>query len=88
MSEFMQLSNDVALDDPWPRTDLDVRDRSLVTSAALAAMGDHLDAHLSRGIEGGLHPRADCRGVDASRLLHRLAREDEAFTSVSKTLAK
>ena len=54
--KFVQLTNDVVFDDLWRRPDLTVRDRSLVTIAALAAMGDdgQLDFYLRRGLESGL----------------------------------
>ncbi len=38
--KFAQLTNDVVFDNLWRRPDLSLRDRSLVTIAALAAMGD------------------------------------------------
>jgi 4-carboxymuconolactone decarboxylase len=54
--KFAQLTNDVVFDDLWRRPDLSPRDRSLVTLAALAAMGDddQLDGYLRRGVETGL----------------------------------
>jgi 4-carboxymuconolactone decarboxylase len=54
--KFVQLTNDVVFDDLWRRSDLSLRDRSLVTIAALAAMGDdhQLDVYLHRAIESGL----------------------------------
>jgi 4-carboxymuconolactone decarboxylase len=54
--KFAQLTNDVVFDDLWRRPDLSPRDRSLVTIAALAAMGDddQLDLYLRRGVESGL----------------------------------
>ena len=54
--KFVQLTNDVVFDDLWRRSDLSLRDRSLVTIAALAAMGDddQLDIYLRRGVESGL----------------------------------
>jgi 4-carboxymuconolactone decarboxylase len=54
--KFVQLTNDVVFDDLWRRSDLSLRDRSLVTIAALAAMGDddQLDVYLRRGVESGL----------------------------------
>jgi 4-carboxymuconolactone decarboxylase len=54
--KFAQLTNDVVFDDLWRRPDLSPRDRSLVTIAALAAMGDdaQLDGYLRRGVESGL----------------------------------
>jgi 4-carboxymuconolactone decarboxylase len=54
--KFVQLTNDVVFDDLWRRSDLSLRERSLVTIAALAAMGDddQLDVYLHRAIESGL----------------------------------
>jgi 4-carboxymuconolactone decarboxylase len=54
--KFVRLTNDVVFDDLWRRADLSVRDRSLVTIAALAAMGDddQLDVYVRRGLESGL----------------------------------
>ena len=54
--KFAELTNDVVFDDLWRRSDLTPRDRSLVTIAALAAMGDddQLDLYLRRGVESGL----------------------------------
>ena len=54
--KFAQLTNDVVFNDLWRRPDLGVRDRSLVTLAALAAMGDDelLDPYLRRAVESGL----------------------------------
>jgi 4-carboxymuconolactone decarboxylase len=53
---FARLTNTVLLGDLWRRSDLTVRDRSLVTIAALAAMGeaDQLAPYVNRGIEAGL----------------------------------
>jgi 4-carboxymuconolactone decarboxylase len=50
------LTNKVVFDDVWRRPDVTARDRSLVTIAALAAMGDddQLDVYLRRGVESGL----------------------------------
>ena len=54
--KFVQLTNDVVFGDLWRRSDLSLRDRSLATIAALAAMGDddQLDIYLRRGLESGL----------------------------------
>lgn len=54
--KFTELTNDVVFDDLWRRSDLSLRDRSLVTIAALAASGDddELDLYLRRGLESGL----------------------------------
>jgi len=54
--KFTELTNNVVFDDLWRRADLSVRDRSLVTLAALAGMGDddQLDFYLRRAVESGL----------------------------------
>jgi 4-carboxymuconolactone decarboxylase len=54
--KFAQLTNDVVFGKLWLRSDLSLRDRSLVTIAALAAMGDddQLDLYLRRGLESCL----------------------------------
>lgn len=53
---FDDLTRRVVADDLWRRSDLSVRDRSLVTIAALAAMGDAdlLEPYLRRGVAAGL----------------------------------
>ena len=54
--KFAQLTTDVVFDDVWRRSDLPLRDRSLVTITALAAMGDNdqLEFYLRRGLDSGL----------------------------------
>lgn len=54
--KFVQLTDDVVFGDLWRRTDLSVRDRSLVTIVALAGMGDadQLGPYPRRGVESGL----------------------------------
>jgi 4-carboxymuconolactone decarboxylase len=54
--KFVELTNDVVFETLWRQPELSVRDRSLVTIAALAATGDddQLDVYLRRGIESGL----------------------------------
>ena len=54
--KLVQLTNDVVFGDLWRRSDLTLRDRSLVTIAAVAAIGDddQLDFYLRRGLESGL----------------------------------
>ncbi|MEI1250405.1 carboxymuconolactone decarboxylase family protein [Rhizobium aouanii] len=54
--KFADLTNRVVFGDLWLRSDLSVRDRSLVTIAALAGMGDAdlLEPYLRRGVEAGL----------------------------------
>lgn len=56
--KFAQLTDDVVFAGLWRRTDLSLRDRSLVTIAALAAGSDHdqLGLHVRRGLTNGLAP--------------------------------
>jgi 4-carboxymuconolactone decarboxylase len=53
---FAELSDRIVFGDLWRRSDLTVRDRSLVTIAALAAIGEAelLDPYVRRGVEAGL----------------------------------
>lgn len=54
--KFTDLTNRVVFGDLWTRSDLSVRDRSLVTIAALTATDDIdlLEPYLRRGVEAGL----------------------------------
>jgi 4-carboxymuconolactone decarboxylase len=88
--KFVQLTNDVVFDNLWRRPDLTLRDRSLVTIAALAAMGDddRLDFYLRRGLESGL-----TRGQITEALTHVAfyagwTRATKAMTAVTRTLRK
>ena len=88
--KFVQLTNDVVFDDLWRRPDLSVRDRSLVTIAALAAMGDdeQLDFYLRRGLESGL-----TRGQITEALTHLgfyagWPKATKAIAAVARTLGK
>jgi 4-carboxymuconolactone decarboxylase len=86
--KFVQLTNTVVVADLWRRTDLSVRDRSLVTVAALAAMGDEdqLDYYLRRAIDSGLTRAQLAEGLThlafyagwpkATRALEALARTE------------
>ena len=76
----MQLTNDVVFDDLWRRPDLSVRDRSLVTIAALAAMGDddQLDFYLRRGLESGLSRAQIAEGLTHLGVLCGLAEGDQS----------
>lgn len=77
--KFAQLTKDVVFDDLWRRTDLAPADRSLVTIAALAAMGDSEQTRVLRPSRARrwLDARADC-GSDYSRgLLRRVGQGDE-----------
>ncbi len=55
-SKFSALTTDVIFGDLWKRSDLSLRDRSLVTIATLAAGGDtgQLGEHVRRGLDNGL----------------------------------
>jgi 4-carboxymuconolactone decarboxylase len=88
--KFAQLTNDVVFNDLWRRTDLGVRDRSLVTIAALAALGedDQLDFYLRRALENGL-----TRGEITEALTHLgfyagWPRATKAMTVVTRLLGK
>jgi 4-carboxymuconolactone decarboxylase len=56
--KFVELTNALVFDDLWRRPDLSARDRSLVTLAALAAMGDdaQFELYVRRSLESGLTP--------------------------------
>jgi 4-carboxymuconolactone decarboxylase len=88
--KFVQLTNDVVFGDLWRRSDLNLRDRSLVTIAALAAMGDddQLDVYLRRGLESGL-----TRGQISEALTHLAfyagwPKATKALTALIRTLGK
>jgi alkylhydroperoxidase/carboxymuconolactone decarboxylase family protein YurZ len=79
-----------SIDQPAATIDLSVRDRSLVTIAALAAMGDddQLDLYLGRAIESGL-----TRAQIAEALTHRAfyagwPKATKAMTAVTRSLGK
>ena len=88
--KFAQLTNEVVLDDLWRRGDLSVRDRSLVTIAALAGMGedDQLEPYVRRGLESGL------TGAQITEALTHLGfyagwpRATKALTAVTRSLSK
>jgi 4-carboxymuconolactone decarboxylase len=50
------LTDDVLFEDVWNRPELNARDRSLITVAALITSGDaaQLEFHLGRAIENGV----------------------------------
>lgn len=54
--KLAELTDDVLFDDVWNRPELPARDRSLITVAVLAAMGntDQLGFHLGRAVENGV----------------------------------
>ena len=87
--KFVQLTNDVVFDDLWRRSDLSVRDRSLVTIAALAAMGDddQLDVYMRRGIESGL-TRVRSRGLTHLAFYAGWPKATKAISAVTRSLGK
>jgi len=88
--KFLQLTNEVVFDDLWRRADLSVRDRSLVTIAALAAMGDddQLDPYLRRGLESGLTRAQIAEALTHLGFYAGWPMATKALTAVSKTLGK
>lgn len=88
--KFVQLTNDVVFDDLWRRSDLSLRDRSLVTIAALAAMGDHdqLDFYLRRGLESGLTRAQITEAFTHLGFYAGWSRATKAMTAVTRTLGK
>jgi 4-carboxymuconolactone decarboxylase len=88
--KFVQLTNDVVFDDLWRRSDLSVRDRSLVTIAALAAMGDddQLDVYLRRGVESGLTRAQIAEALTHLGFYAGWPKATKAFAAVTKTLGK
>ena len=88
--KFVQLTNDVVFDDLWRRSDLSLRDRSLVTIAALAAMGDddQLDLYLRRGIESGLTRAQITEALTHLGFYAGWGKATKAMTAVARTLGK
>ena len=56
--KLAQLTDDVLFGDVWERPQLSKRDRSLITCAALIAMGktEQMGFHFPRAIENGVAP--------------------------------
>jgi 4-carboxymuconolactone decarboxylase len=88
--KFVQLTNDMVFDDLWRRPDLSLRDRSLVTIAALAAMGDddQLDFYLRRGLESGLTRGQITEAVTHLGFYAGWAKATKAMTAVTRSLGK
>jgi 4-carboxymuconolactone decarboxylase len=86
--KFVQLTNNVVFDDLWRRSDLTLRDRSLVTIAALAAMGDddQLDFYLRRGLESGLTRDQITEAFTHLAFYAGWARATKAMTATARTL--
>jgi 4-carboxymuconolactone decarboxylase len=88
--KFVQLTNDVVFDDLWRRSDLSLRDRSLVTIVALAAMGDddQLEFYLRRGIESGLTRDQIVEAVTHLGFYAGWGKATRAMTAISRPLGK
>ena len=88
--KFVQLTNDVVFDNLWRRSDLTARDRSLVTIAALAAMGDddQLDFYLRRGLESGLTRAQITEALTHLGFYAGWPKATKAMTAVTRTLGK
>src|SRR5687768_8797830 len=88
--KFVQLTNDVVFDDLWRRSDLTLRDRSLVTIAALAAMGDddQLDLYLHRAIESGLTRAQVVEALTHLGFYAGWPKANKAMTAVARSLGK
>ena len=88
--KFVELTNAVVFDDLWLRSDLTLRDRSLVTIAALAAMGDddQLDVYLRRGLESGLTRAQIAEGLTHLGFYAGWGKATKAMTAVTRTLGK
>jgi 4-carboxymuconolactone decarboxylase len=88
--KFVQLTNDVVFDDLWRRPDLSARDRSLVTIAALAAIGDddQLDVYLRRGLESGLTRAQIAEALTHLGFYAGWPKATKALAAVTKILGK
>jgi 4-carboxymuconolactone decarboxylase len=88
--KFVQLTNDVVFDDLWRRSDLSLRDRSLVTIVALAAMGDddQLEIYLRRGIESGLTRDQIVEAVTHLGFYAGWGKATKAMTVISRSFGK
>ena len=88
--KFVQLTNDVVFDDLWRRSDLNQRDRSLVTIAALAATGDddQLEFYLRRGLESGLTRAQITEALTHLGFYAGWSKATKAMTAVTRTLGK
>ena len=88
--KFVELTNAVVFDDLWRRSDLTPRDRSLVTLAALAAMGDddQLELYVRRGLESGLTPAQIAEALTHLGFYAGWGKATAAMTAVARILAR
>lgn len=87
--KFAQLTDEVVFGALWRANDLSPRDRSLVTIAALGAMGDdeQLDAYLRRGLSDGLTRGQIAEGLTHLAFYAGWTRATRAMTAFTRTLA-
>jgi 4-carboxymuconolactone decarboxylase len=88
--KHVQLTSAVLFDDLWRRPDLTPRDRSLITVAAIAAMGDGdgLDFYVRRGLENGLTRDQVAEALTHLGFYAGWTRATNALMAVTKTLGK
>ena len=88
--KFVQLTNDMVFDDLWRRADLSVRDRSLVTIVALAAMGDadQLDPYLRLGVASGLTRDQIAEAITHAAFYAGWSKATKAMRTVATALGK
>ena len=88
--KFAQLTNEVVFDNLWRRSDLAPRDRSLVTIAALAGMGDddQLDFYFRRGLESGLTRAQITEALTHLGFYAGWPKATKALTAVTKRFGK
>ena len=84
--KFVQLTNEVVFGDLWRRSDLSLRDRSLVTIVALAAMGDdgQLEFYVRRGLESGLTRDQIAEAVTHLGFYAGWSRATRAMTAIAR----
>jgi 4-carboxymuconolactone decarboxylase len=88
--KFAQLTNDVVFGKLWEGHDLTPRDRSLVTIAAIAAMGDdaQFDAYLRRGLDSGLTRDQITEALTHLAFYAGWTKATKALTAVTRALDK
>lgn len=86
--KFTQLTNEVVFAQLWRRPDLSVRDRSLVTIAALSGMGDddQLDLYFRRGVESGLTREQMAEAITHLGFYAGWSKATKAMTAMARTL--
>jgi 4-carboxymuconolactone decarboxylase len=88
--KFVELTNAVVFDDLWRRSDLTPRDRSLVTLAALVAMGDddQLELYVRRGLDSGLTPEQITEAITHLAFYAGWGQASAAMSAVARILAR